>query len=107
MLFSALLGTVIFFIVFTENPSAAKIFRFGEANNTELENIILQRQIDELIPQLPLLNVHVIQLHEYSHKLDQLLFRQMMPGDTIPDMTIEAKTFRIQSMLYASTVLKQ
>jgi len=103
MVLGTFFGALLFFIVFTLNPSAAKIFRSGEANNVEVENGVLQRQVDELLPHTLFLNVQVLQLHEYSDKLDHLLFRAVYPGDTTYAMTVEAKTFRFQSHLLAST----
>ena len=99
----ALFGAVLFFILFTLYPSEAKIFRSGEANSIEVENVILQRQVDEIVSSTRFLNVQVKHLHEYSGKLDSLLFRSVFPGDTTSALTVEAKIFRFQSLLFAST----
>lgn len=104
VLFGILIGSIVFFTFFTLNHTARKIFRSDLANISESENFLLQEQMNHLAPKIYTLKMQSNYLMIRSHKLDKLLFRTILMSGVDSGITIEAKTFKFQSLLFASKV---
>ncbi len=97
-----LLGSCIFFTFFKLNDSTGEIFRTNKANSIETENYLLRDQVNNLSPKIYNLKMRTNYLTIRSTKLDKLLFRTELIDSRDSGLSIEAKTFKFQSLLFAS-----
>jgi hypothetical protein len=97
-----LMGTVILFGVITLNQSVGNALGSRSANTLATENDILRQQVSLISSRVSKLEMQARQSRERANKLQMLLHRRKIAGDTVSSFTNANEGFKLQSAILAA-----
>lgn len=94
-----LIGTIIFFGFIKLDQSVGNVLGSRWANTLAAENGFLRQQISLISPRVSKLEMQARQLDEHADKLQMLLPRRKIAGDTVSRFTYATNGFKLQSLI--------